>query len=237
MFNNNFVVAIKHKGNILREFKDIVYLPFGAEYTIVLKNLHVVKAVASVSVDGSDVLDGNRLVIKPNETLDLDGFMRGFSVRNRFKFIKKTDKISKYRGDRIDDGIIRVEFQFEMLNNFPIYNPYRDSVYRYWDANGTGVKYTNPTFNTCEVRASKSISNDGITMNGSSVDIDYSTAEVGNLSRTKDVITLCLKGSNDRSDKVKEVVRVSKKQICSICGTKNSSRNKYCYDCGAYLIH
>ena len=35
------------------------------------------------------------------------GFMEGMVARNKFRFIEKTKQISDYRGDRVDDGIIR----------------------------------------------------------------------------------------------------------------------------------
>lgn len=48
-------------------------------------------------------------MINPNDTLELIGD----EANKAFKFIKKTQKISDYRGDRIGDGLIRIEFQFE----------------------------------------------------------------------------------------------------------------------------
>jgi hypothetical protein len=38
MYKSNFIVAINHKGKILRENGDEVYLPFGSQYSILLKN-------------------------------------------------------------------------------------------------------------------------------------------------------------------------------------------------------
>ena len=104
-------------GQILREIRnpgsDDVRLPFGSEYSIRFKNLNSTRAAISVSIDGEDVLDGHRLVVDANETTDLEGFMKGSSVRNKFRFIQKTDEISDHRGDKIDDGLLRIEYQFE----------------------------------------------------------------------------------------------------------------------------
>jgi len=36
MYSNQFVVSIKCNNNIMRENKDVVYLPFGSEYSILL---------------------------------------------------------------------------------------------------------------------------------------------------------------------------------------------------------
>lgn len=113
MYKERFIAVIKHNGNVLRERDDIVTLPFGSEYSVMLKNLESRKAVVNVSVDGEDVLDGKSIIVAPNSELELKGFMRGTSVRNRFRFIQKTQEISDHRGDRLDDGIVRVEFKYE----------------------------------------------------------------------------------------------------------------------------
>jgi len=112
-FKKNFVVVVKHNNKVLRERNGYCTLPFGAEYSLMLKNLESRKAVVKISVDGDDVLDGNSLVIEANSSTELKGFMKGTSAKNKFKFIKKTSEIAEYRGDRVDDGIIRVEFKFE----------------------------------------------------------------------------------------------------------------------------
>ncbi len=113
MYKERFIAVIKHKGKVLRERNDVITLPFGSEYSLQLKNLESSKAVVNASVDGEDVLDGHSIIVQPNSTTVLKGFMNGMSARNRFKFIKKTKEIADHRGDRLDDGIVRVEFRFE----------------------------------------------------------------------------------------------------------------------------
>jgi len=113
VYKQNFVIAIRHNGRILREDGENVTLPFGAEYSLRLKNLDSRRAVVSVSIDGEDVLDNSRIIVNGYSTVDLEGFMDGMSVTRKFKFIKKIKEISEYRGDREDDGCIRVEVWFE----------------------------------------------------------------------------------------------------------------------------
>ncbi len=36
VYNNKLVVAIKVAGKVLKEFGDVVYIPFGSEYTVQL---------------------------------------------------------------------------------------------------------------------------------------------------------------------------------------------------------
>jgi hypothetical protein len=118
-YQDNFVVEVKQGGKILRVKDGSVYLPFGSEYSIFLKNLNTRRASVKISVDGEDVLDNNLLILDANSSTDLQGFMRGNVAKNRFKFINKTKEISEHRGDRADDGLIRVEFAFEKLKPEP----------------------------------------------------------------------------------------------------------------------
>ena len=112
-YKDKFVVEIKQNGKILRVRDDIVQLPFGSEYSLFFKNLSTRSASVKVSIDGQDVLDNKSLIIGPNEISELEGFLKGNEARNKFKFIQKTKQIQDHRGDRIDDGIVRVEFAFE----------------------------------------------------------------------------------------------------------------------------
>lgn len=130
MYKNNFVVSVKHNGKILRELNSVASLPFNSEYSVLLKNMSSRKAVANVKIDGTDVLDGNTIIVLPDSTVELKGFLTGHTVKNKFKFIRKTEKISNYRGDKPDDSLIRVEYRFEKekvqptITTYPPYNPH-----------------------------------------------------------------------------------------------------------------
>ena len=113
MYKNQFIVVIKSNNQILREQGDVITLPFGSEYTILCKNLDSRKVEVSITVDGRDIMDNKKLVIDGNNEVELEGYIDGFVAKNRFKFIQKTKEITNHRGDRIDDGIIRIEFQYE----------------------------------------------------------------------------------------------------------------------------
>ncbi len=119
MYSNKFVACIMVDDEVVREIRkdnaDLVYLPFGTDYQIRLKNLDYRRAVVSISIDGDDVLDGSRLVVEGNSTTDLKGFLDSKSNKalNAFRFIEKTERVSKHRGDHVDDGLVRIEVQFE----------------------------------------------------------------------------------------------------------------------------
>ena len=113
VYKTNFVVVVKCNGKVLREKDEFVTLPFGSEYSLLLKNLESRRSNVDISIDGQDVLNGSSLIIEPNSETEIKGFLKGSTAKNRFKFIKKTKEIQEHRGDKIDDGIIRVEFAFE----------------------------------------------------------------------------------------------------------------------------
>jgi hypothetical protein len=118
-YKEYFVVEVKANGKILRVRDGAVYLPFGSEYSILLKNLNTRKASVNVSVDGQDALDNSHLIIEPNGETVLEGFLSGNVARNRFRFIHKTKQIQEHRGDRADDGMIRIEFAYEKIQPKP----------------------------------------------------------------------------------------------------------------------
>jgi len=122
VYSKKFVAVIKCNGKILREVsqENDVILPFGAEYSILLKNLDNRRAVVEISIDGEDVLDGRRIVIDGNDDTELKGVMVNNAVKNAFKFIQKTKKIQDHRGDKIDDGFIRIKFGFEKIVDYTL---------------------------------------------------------------------------------------------------------------------
>ena len=115
MYNNKLAVALKSNGKVLREFGETVYVPFGSEYSVLIKNLNSVRALVTVSVDGEDAGDGTQFVINANDDLELERFITNsnFNKGNRFKFIERSDSVEQHRGIGVEDGLVRVEFQFE----------------------------------------------------------------------------------------------------------------------------
>jgi hypothetical protein len=113
MFSKNIVIAVKKDGKVLRESNGEVQIPFNSEYSLLIKNLESRKAVLKVSIDGNDVLDGHKIVLLPNVSIDLEGFLKDSVAKNKFKFIERTEKIEDFRGTKVDDSMIRAEFWFE----------------------------------------------------------------------------------------------------------------------------
>jgi hypothetical protein len=115
MYESKLAAAIKVNGKVLREFnKDTVYIPFGSEYSILLKNLNTKRAVVNIFIDGQDIVEGG-LVLNAGQEVDLERFVKNGNLTegNRLKFIERTAGIEQHRGVKLEDGLVRVEFQYE----------------------------------------------------------------------------------------------------------------------------
>lgn len=115
MYESKLVASLKANGKILREFKDTVYIPFGSEYSFLLKNLNTKRALVNVFIDGEDMTPGG-LVLNAGQEVDLERSIKGGNLKegNRFKFIERTQAIEDGpRGVKLEDGLVRIEFQFE----------------------------------------------------------------------------------------------------------------------------
>lgn len=151
MYKNKTVVAIKCGGKILRESGDTVTLPFGSEFSILLKNLHSVRSVVTVSVDGQVATEGTRLIIDPNSTLELERFIRNGNLLagNCFKFIERTEAVENHRGVGAEDGLIRVEAWKEHIER-PLFQPV---VYPTTKPIIGGLRWDRPTLREAAVRS------------------------------------------------------------------------------------
>ncbi len=228
MYNNNFVAAIKSNGKILREDTNgIVMIPFGSNYSILLKNLNTVDVVVDVEVDGESVLQGTNLVISPNSDFELLGKLRDLNKSNKFKFIHKTKQISKYRGDRIDDGIVKITYSFVKPPEvkMALYDPYptkfRSSPYADYEVSDT----------TCCVHGMS----DGITVKGEEFNCDFKIISVGDVESEVHLIVFKLVGKTKNKKKIKKHLYVDTVLTCETCGKKSKSSKKYCSNCGTYL--
>lgn len=240
VYSNNLIAVIKHKGKILREFTgNTVRLPFGSDYSIYIKNKDAVrKAVVQVKVDGKDALDGNKLIVDPESATELKGFMKGSVVKNKFRFIEKTDEISNYRGNFVEDGLIELNYQFEEYPKVkwaqPIIWNYHSDYNTFY---GSEIKYSSSECSSL-VKAKSSIVNDsGITVPGAETYQPFVIGNVGDLENIKYNIIINLKGEvlTDKKTLIKKPITVKTKLRCPTCGRRWSSSIKYCGNCSTYL--
>ena len=171
MYSNKLVASLKANGKILREFKDTVYIPFGSQYSFLLKNLHTQRAVVNIFIDGDNIVEGG-LVINAGQEVNLERYIKNGNLTegNRFKFIERTAVIEDGpRGVKLEDGLVRIEFQYEqprpVINvnqifggQFPHYPPgvrtseYRSVVDKYSTTNNNSwIQASGATFSQVNV--------------------------------------------------------------------------------------
>jgi len=235
MYNNNFVAVIKSNDKILREDTNgIVRLPFQSEYSILLKNLNTVDVVVDIEIDGENVLQGYNLVISPNSDFELSGKLKDLNKSNKFKFIHKTKQISNYRGDRIDDGIVRITYSFvKPLKKNKVVAPL-------WNFNNSISTYRNTYGDTYRPFYNSNISyvcntQEGITVNGEEFNCDYTMVNIDGIESSVHTLIFKLVGKTKKNKKIKKHLYVKTPLICKTCGNKSKSSNKYCGNCGTYL--
>ena len=114
MYHNKLVVGIYAGSKKLAEDGQNVFVPFGTEYEIHLKNVSPRRMAVQVDIDGKDVMEGKQLLLEPNKLVKLKRFYEGSAKEgSAFKFIQMTDKIAGHRGERIDDSMIRISYWME----------------------------------------------------------------------------------------------------------------------------
>lgn len=268
MYNNMFTACLKANGKILREFGDTVRIPYGTEFSILLKNLNTVRAQVSISIDGESVTGTNVLVVNPNDDFELTRYIKNGNLTsgNRFKFIERTSNIEEYRGIKVDDGIVRIQFLFERKSQFshlisnlpPSYPPhYRKEPY--WLNNGTSYsadvsdgsiqcsasKGVNiPTSAAASLKRSVSSStmdfvevNDaGITVPGSISNQQFQRIDNFDVEPVTHVIVLKMLGAIETGEVVTQPITVKTQNKCPTCGTLNKIKAKFCSECATGLV-
>jgi hypothetical protein len=129
MYKSNVACCIKVGGKVLREQGDVVHLPFGSEYSVFVRNMNSVRAQFTLTIDGQDQTDDTWIVIQPNSSVELERSIKNnnWNSGNRFKFIERTAAVEKHRGIDVEDGLVRIQFQKEFVQQYipvPIPQPY-----------------------------------------------------------------------------------------------------------------
>ena len=247
VYAHGLAMAVKADGKVLREVNGDVFLPFGSEYSVTLKNLSGRRAVVHVDIDGQRMTEGG-LVIDSGNSIDLERAIGGNLLEGRkFKFIEKTEEIEKHRGNRVDDGLVRVTYQFERPTPVVQWYPYQYQQLpnHYW---GDRVIYTNSigsvnsgagTANIGAAYSSSSVncsakSADGITVEGAKSDQRFNYITVGSLEDETHSVVVRLRGQSG-GERLASAVTVKTKKVCSSCGHSWPYTQEYCGKDGTYL--
>ena len=181
MYQSKLVASLKANGKILREFKDTVYIPFGSEYSFLLKNLHTQRAVVNIFVDGDNVVDGG-LVINAGQEVNLERYVKNGNLTegNRFKFIERTQAVEDGpRGIKLEDGLVRIEFQYEKP-----YVPPQWSNTSWISASGSGMTPTSYNVNGT-LRSVDWSKNGEVTAQAATAAVDKYCADNGIMNTTE----------------------------------------------------
>lgn len=249
VYRDRFVVAIKVDGKILREKDEVVYLPFSSEYSLLLKNLESRKALVKISIDGQDVLEGKSLLINPNSSFELERFVGSLDKGNKFKFIQKTKEIIEHRGDRVDDGIIRVEFAFKQITKHVNVTEHHDHQHHYhyhdyywypyfpyypkpWMTYGA-VYGASSSLNQVN-QLSSPLPDEGITVRGSESHQNFQEGYIGTLD-SSEVIILRLRGEGSTGKNIEKPLTVKDRVKCETCGNLLLPTVNFCEKCGTAL--
>jgi len=253
MYDKKLAFAIKVNGKILREFGDTVYIPFGSEYSILIKNLNTVKVGVSITIDGNDVLDGSRIIVDSNSESEVTRSIRNNNLTegNRFKFIERTSGIEEHRGINIDDGLIVIQYEYAKPSKFPTWEslPNRGfipgyltkgisnhSAYSGMDNYGAATKSAGERIRACSssIIGAAADSAPGITVAGS-ISTQQFTSVAFDGDGTINSMVIKLVGTTNEGKQVLAPVTVAIKPKCTTCGTVNKATNKFCSNCGTSL--
>jgi hypothetical protein len=263
MYNAKLVASLKANGKVLREFKDTVYIPFASEYSILLKNLNTVRALVNIYIDGENVTP-NGLVLNAGQEVDFERSLANGSLTegNKFKFIERTGAVEQHRGVKLEDGIVRIEYQFEKV--FPkssnltwtsqTWSPttmdsYYGGILRSQNstspvgssmnamrgtitASSADMAYTSMP---ADAVATATYNDAGITVAGSKSEQKFTTVSNFTTETEKHTIVLRLLGETPDNKPVVQAVTTSHKPKCPTCGKLNKATAKFCIECGTSL--
>lgn len=246
MFRNNMIVALKCGELFFAENSDGIRIPFGTEYSLYMKNQNDTDALVSIKIDGKDVLSGSKIILRSKSILDLEGFLDGNFVKDKFKFIERTKEIENFSGVNPEDGIISVTFDYEKRK--PSYQPYI-VYYPKWEyspyISTTSISGSSTTYVYSSFTANANNSNsqmylssnlntnneNGITVRGSDTNQSFGFGWLGEMENNPTTISFKLFGFHGGDVKVFTRDRIR----CSVCGRTSKVSNKFCPNCGTKL--
>jgi hypothetical protein len=264
MYSNKLAAAIKVNGKVLREHKDTVYIPFGSEYSILVKNLETRRVIVNIFIDGENVVP-NGLVINAGQEIDLERSLanNNMSQGNRFKFIERTEGVEQTRGVKLEDGLIRIEYNFEQVQQtyippvtFTQPAPWKNSGYNNRDydtftltasgsasgalrskGSGMSVSSTSVMYDAITPQSVSYSSNDaGITVPGSISNQTFGFTSNFLTENTTHSMIIKLLGETPDNKPILKPVTVKHKPKCVTCHKVNKANAKFCNECGTGLL-
>ena len=246
MYHNQIIVLIKKDGQPLRETEGkFVYLPFNSEYSIELKNQSYRRAVASIKIDGTDVLGGDEIIIPAQSSVNVERFITNgnLSKGRKLKFVPLSD--SKVQDPSSpENGLIEIECWFEKPQQITWTSSASTWPPHYIGSSPSWVEYnynnssTHESFgainmvNCCmpnnysSAIRNMSVGQAGATVEGGKSDQSFSHGSFGQKDYPSVTFKFWLRG-------VEKEVTTEDKLYCTSCGKKTRFDYKYCPRCGS----
>ena len=242
MYNEKMICIIKVNNKELKENEDKVYLPYGCEYSIHFKNLNTQRAVINVEIDSEDILKGKSLIIEANGELTLERFLENLDEGRKFRFIEKTKEISNFRGDKAEDGLLKITYKYEKKiekiypQGFQIRSIEPLSFGSYGDMAINNSVNDKPQINSTDLNIQTNNLDKGITVEGSKSTQQFKKGYIGELERNEHIMIFQLFGyqSINGIEPEQETLIKEYKQ-CPSCGEKYYENEEYCSKDGTYL--
>jgi len=258
---HGFVIAVLSNGKVLREQHGQVFIPFGSEYTIRIKNPTYARVGVVIDVDGSTI-NQNKIVVDANSTVDIkrmcvDGDLNAGPA---LKFVELGHN-SVQDPSNNDNGIIKVAFYKEARSNprwwdsteqqcalsNPIggmYGPIRRNA-----SASNSTLYTSSASSTLSSRSEAGISGairamhatqstvsglPGATVPGKETEQQFRTIDITFETEPTATMTLRMRGNSPYS-LPQEQLPPSKQynqRFCTSCGVRIAIKDNYCANCG-----
>jgi hypothetical protein len=247
--------CIKVKNKVMREHNSTIYLPFGSDFTIFLKNHNSVRASVKIKIDGEDILNGSSLIVNAFSELNLERFLDGGNAKGpKLKFVEKTEAVRETKTETAMDGLVEITYQYEQAYIVSLYPNPLNTLYGsigdgpidyntrttnlYSSAVGASIGSTS-CFDSAVASASSSSlpvakNDDGMTVKGEDSNQQFINTSIGMLENTVNVITFMLKGDVNQT-KVTEPITVKTKIVCKKCNARNAWNANFCSICGNNL--
>ena len=242
MYKGGFVVNVIHKGDILEDTNSTVAIPFNAEYEVKLKNKNSRDAVAKVFIDGREVTKAGDIIVRENQSVNLERYLESLSDGRKFKFVP----LGKGESGDNEKGVIEVRFRLVKERSYgivwnppreihhyhhPVYiepKPYWNSPDVTWCSNNTSSKAIldscstsgNLSANACYCNTSSSSVNisdvdSGKTVEGSYSGQKFSYDYIGSLESSETVVRLKVVGFKRKEDdvEVKNQIKELQKEL------------------------
>jgi hypothetical protein len=255
MYSNGFAFAIKNNNKPLAEFniagENLVYLPFGSEFEIFLKNTLDCRASVEMLVNGINIWGDENLLLnrKSQETI------KSFQPSGKALLFEREGCEGNYSVGDPENGKIEVRIRKELpyfttswssssnsgkWNSFgPIYGGWNSSTIKPRE-----IRYTSSVSSpdVCNHVSSTTYNNNlslesGVVVEGTQTGERTISSSIGSLEAQETIFRIRLIGQLEEKQIVDPVTTRDVRFIyCTNCGNRNKQIDNFCSKCGTPVV-